>query len=320
MISLDKNTSRNLVAIIAVIMAILIIAAPVGAATASLNLPSSLVNVIVQNDTSSYFLTTLSNVPSGFDVTNSTYAGWCIDHSVTMTRNETYEAQLYSSLNPPSGNFSSVRWDLVNYILNHKKGDSNETQNSIWFFVNNSASYTHNLDTVENATVEDALANGTGFIPSPGQSAAVIVYPQVILPGSGPFQDSIIEAPMPQPLTVNATVTGSAQLIGTNLYHMDSGASATFTANVQGGIQPYTYTWYINGTSNSTTQAMTFTPPQTGTYTIYVNIMDSSNPPQQTTSTTYTVTVPEYPLFAIILLAALTTPLIITVRRKKNKA
>lgn len=320
MIRLDKNTSINLVAIIAFTMAILIIVAPVRAQTASLNLPSALVNVIVQNDTSSYFVTTLSNVPGGYDVTNTTYPGWCIDYSVTMIRNETFEGQLYSSLNPPSGNFSSVRWDLVNYVLNHKTGTKYQIQDSIWYFVNNSATYTHTLDPTENATVMDALANGTGFVPSPGQSVAVIVFPLVIVPGSGPFQDSIIEVPMPQPLTVNATVTGDATLTGTNTYHMDSGASATFIANAQGGNQPYSYTWYVNDTSNTTNQTMAFTAQQTGTYIIYVNVTDSSSPPQNATSVNYTVTVPEYPLFAIILLAALSVPLVVIVRRKKNKA
>jgi hypothetical protein len=321
MVKLTKNIKRSLVIIIAVTMAILIIAAPVRAQGAALNLPSSTVNVIVQEDNASYFVTTLSNVPGGYDVTNATYPGWCIDHSIVMTRNETFEAQLYSSLNPPPGNFSSVQWNMVNYILNHKEGTYNETQDAIWYFVNNSATYTYTLDPVENATVEDALANGTGFVPSPGQSVAVMVFPQNVLPGSGPFQDTIIEVPMPQPLSVNATVTGDATLIGNNTYQMNSGATAYFTANAQGGNQPYSYTWYVNTTANTTNQTMTFTAPQTGTYIIYVNATDSSSPPQNATSTNYTVNViPEYPLLAIVLLAALTAPLVIVLRRKKNKA
>jgi len=319
---LAENTRGNLLVICAITMAILIVAVPVGTAAASLSLPSTPVNAIVQNDTNSYFVTTLSNVASGYDVMNSTYPGWCIDHSENMTRNEPFEAQLYSTLNPPPGNWSSVRWDMVNYLLNHKGGGTYyEIQNAIWYFVNNSATYTHTLDPAENATVEDALANGTSFVPNPGQSVAVIVYPQNILPGSGPFQDSIIEIPMPQPLTVNPpTVTGNAQLVGTNSYHMDSGASATFTANVQGGTQPYSYTWYINGASNGSNQSMDFTAQETGTYSIYVNVTDSSNPTQQATSTTTIVTVPEYSLLAIVLLCASSIPIVVLVRRKKDKA
>jgi hypothetical protein len=325
MVKLTKNIKRSLVTIIAVTMAILLIAAPVRAQSASLNLPPSTVNVIAQNDNTSYFVMTLSSVPSGYDVTNATYSGWCIDYSVDMTRNETFEAQLYSSLNPPAGNFSSVQWDMVNYILNSAlasaTGNYTETQDAIWYFVNNTASYTHTLDSNESLIVQDALANGTGFVPAPGQSVAVIVFPLYAQVGSETFQDTILQVTMPQPLSVNATVTGDATLIANNTYQMNQGATAYFSANAVGGIQPYSYTWYVNGTSSSTNQTMTFTAPQTGTYIIYVNATDSSSPPQNATSTNYTVNVvPEYPLFAIVLLVALTAPLVIIIRRKKNKA
>lgn len=125
---------------------------------------------------------------------------------------------------------------------------------------------------------------------------------------------------MPQPLTVNATVTGSATLIGDNTYQMDQGATAYFAANAQGGIQPYSYTWYVNDTANTTNQTMTFTAQQTGTYIIYANATDSSNPPQNASSANYTVnvTIPEYPLLAIGLLAA-SLPVILLTRRKKSK-
>jgi hypothetical protein len=291
-----KNIIENLAVIAAITMAFLIVAAPVGAQVASLNLPSTTVNAIVQNDTTSYFVTTLSSVPSGYDVTNATYPGWCIDYTVVMTRNETFPALLYSSLNPPVvGDWSSVQWDMVNYILNsalaRATGNFTETQDCIWNFVNNSATYTHTLDTNETAILNDAYANGNGFIPSPGQSVAVIVSPQYVEPGSGPFQDSIIAVPMPQPLSVSATVTGDVAPVGTNTYQMNQGGTAYFAASAEGGTQPYSYTWYVNGTSNTNNQTMIFTEQQTGTYVIYVNATDSSSPPQNATSTYYTLNV-----------------------------
>jgi hypothetical protein len=302
---------------VATVLGFVLFLAPVGAQTAFVNVPSSPVSVIVQNDTTSYFVTTLSDVPSGFDVTNATYPGWCILYNITMTRNETYQAQLYSSLNPPSGPYFNIQWNLVNYILNHKLANFTETQDCIWYFVNGTTSYTHTLDQNENATIEDAYANGTGFIPNPGESVAVLVIPQGALPGL--FQDSIIEATMPTPLSVNATVTGDAVLIGTNTYHLDSGASATFTANVLGGNPPYSYTWYINGTTNSTQQAMTFTAQQAGTYIINVNVTDSSNTQQNATSTNYTIMVPEYQLLTIMLAPASLILTRVLTRKKKPK-
>jgi len=323
-VKLTKNTLKHLVLFTAMIATFLIVTAPLVRADGSLNLPSAPVNVIVHNDTTSYFVTTLSNVPGGYDVTNTAYFGWCIDYSVLMARNETFQANLYSSLNPPAGNFSSVQWDMVNYILNSPiasaTGNFTETQDCIWNFVNNTSSYTHTLDSNESLIVQDALANGTGFVPAPGQSVAVIVFPLYAQVGLETFQDSIIDVPMPTPLSVNATVTGDATLTGTNTYEMNQGATANFTANAQGGNQPYSYTWYVNGTSTSTDQTLTYTATQTGTYIIYVNATDSSSPPQTAASTNYTVNVvPEYPLLLIALLPALTAPLATVIRRKKNK-
>ncbi|MGD0160791.1 MAG: hypothetical protein ABSB89_10915 [Candidatus Bathyarchaeia archaeon] len=316
MVKLTKKNVRILETILVFTMAILIIAAPVVAQGPTLNLPPNPVDVIVQNDTTSYFVTTLSNVPGGYDVTNGPYSGWCIDHNITMTRNETFVALLYSSLNPPPGNYSDIQWDKVNYILNNKLANFTETQDAIWNFVNNTSTNFQSLDPNETALVNASYEYGTGFVPSPGQSVAVIVFPQ----SSGSFQDSIIEATMPQPLTVNATVTGSATLIGDNTYQMDQGATAYFAANAQGGIQPYSYTWYVNDTANTTNQTMTFTAQQTGTYIIYANATDSSNPPQNASSANYTVnvTIPEYPLLAIGLLAA-SLPVTLLTRRKKSK-
>lgn len=316
MVKGTKKTVIILETIIALTLAILIIAAPVRAQGASLNLPSNPVDVIVQNDATSWFVTTLSNVPSGYDVTNTTYLGWCIDHTIVMTRNETFEALLYSSLNPPSGNYSNIQWDMVNYVLNNKLANFTETQDAIWNFVNNTSTSFQSLDPNETALVNAAHQYGTGFVPSSGQSVAVIVFPQ----NSGSFQDSIIEATMPQPLTVNAAVTGGVTLIGDNTYQMNQGATAYFAANAQGGIQPYSYTWYVNDTANTTNQTMTFTAQQTGTYIIYANATDSSNPPQNASSTNYTVnvTIPEYSLLAIGLLAA-SLPVTLLVRGRKNK-
>jgi hypothetical protein len=118
------------------------------------------------------------------------------------------------------------------------------------------------------------------------------------------------------PLTVNVAVSGEITQVGTNSYHMDSGSSATFTANVQGGTQPYSYTWYVNGIANSSNQSMNFTAPQTGTYLINVNVTDNESRIQQTTPQTITVTIPEYSTFVIVLLWV-AIPLVVLVRKKK---
>jgi len=167
----------------------------VAATNGGLNLPSGLVSIEVSNGTATYFNIALSNVPSGYDVMNETYPGWCIDRTTEMTRNVTFEVALYSSLSPP-GNLSSVRWDMVNYILNHKQGNAEDVQQAMWYFVNMVGNYT-DLTPVAQAIVNDTLANGTGFTPTLGQKVAVICFPIVLFPGSYPVQASIIELSNP---------------------------------------------------------------------------------------------------------------------------
>jgi hypothetical protein len=191
-----NKTKNNLALGFAVVIALSsILVNRVAAADGGLNLPSALVNVVVTNGTESYFNTTLSNVPSGYDVMNETYLGWCIDRTTNMTRNVIFEVALYSSLSPP-GNLSSVSWHMVNYILNHKQGNADDVQRAMWYFVNMVGNYT-DLTPVAQAIVDDTLANGTGFTPTLGQKVAVICFPIVLFPGLYPVQASIIELSNP---------------------------------------------------------------------------------------------------------------------------
>jgi hypothetical protein len=155
-----------------------------------LNLPSTIVRIEVFNGTESYFLTKLLDVPEGYDVTNGTYLGWCIDTRAEMTRSPaTHPVKLYSSLNPP-GDLANKSWDMVNYILNHKRGNATDIQQAIWYFINLDTAYTPTSE-VAWEIINDALANGEGYVPSYGEKIAVICYPQYVLPSE--VQVSIIE-------------------------------------------------------------------------------------------------------------------------------
>jgi|SRR5271157_7693 len=144
-------------------------------------LPSVAVNMTVVNGTATYYVASLSNVSMGYDVTNGAYADWCVDRRYTAVRGSSIQVLLYSSLTPPA-NLSSQRWDMVNYILNHKQGGRMDIQNAIWYFVkmggvgwwNGSSPSTTSL-----AIVGDALAHGTGYVPGPGGLLAVICLPLI---------------------------------------------------------------------------------------------------------------------------------------------
>lgn len=179
------------------IMALLSISAgEVAAADGGLNLPSTLVRIEVANGTESYFDTALSDVPSGYDVVNATYAGWCVDRTADMARSPAvHEVTLYSSTDAP-GTLAGERWDMVNYVLNHKNGTAWDIQQAIWYFVNMNGTYFPTSDAAY-FMVYDAQNNGNAFVPESGQAMAVICLPKVLLPGTEEVQISIIEVATP---------------------------------------------------------------------------------------------------------------------------
>jgi len=50
------------------------------------------------------------------------------------------------------------------------------------------------------------------------------------------------------------------------------GQSQLFTSSVSGGVAPYSYAWYVNGTqiSGATSSTYTFSPSSSGNYSIYL--------------------------------------------------
>jgi hypothetical protein len=189
----------------------------------SLNLPASKVTIECFNTTTSHFVTKVSNVSSGYSVTNTNYAGWCVDSTTLMTRSPTtHQAQLYSSLNPPSGTLANQNWHILNYVLNHKRGNATEIQDVIWYFVNiGGHNGTLNINSpATRAMVNDATTNGTSFVPSANQVTAVIAYPVKFSATDANIQISIIEvtASATPSSTPNASSTGPLTLPSGYLY------------------------------------------------------------------------------------------------------
>jgi hypothetical protein len=138
-------------------------------------LPSSHVTIEAFDSTISYFETKLTDVPSGYDVTNRTYPGWCIDQSAEMERSPTtHSVLLYSSLSPPGG-LVDMEWDKVNYVLNHKQGGPQDVQQAIWDFINMNGGYSAETDLAQ-AMVAEAEASGTGFIPEDTQVMMIVSF------------------------------------------------------------------------------------------------------------------------------------------------
>ena len=82
-------------------------------------------------------------------------------------------------------------------------------------------------------------------------------------------------------LTVNQALDLAGPALSASIspasVNMFLGGSQTFTSTVTGGVSPYSYRWYLNGTavSGATGSSWTFTPASTGTFKIYLQVADS---------------------------------------------
>lgn len=159
----------------------------------ALNLPITPVTIEVSDGVDYRFIVELSGVPTGYDVDDGSYPGWCVDLRSPMARSPaTHTVILYSS-GDPSGELVDERWDMVNYILNHKQGSADDIQQALWYFVHmDNEDYTP-TSAVAWTLIDDAEANGAGFVPGFGEIIAVICYPVVVFPGQEDVQISIIE-------------------------------------------------------------------------------------------------------------------------------
>ena len=171
------------------------------AAEPTIKLPPGPVTIEAFNSTKAYFDTKLTDVPSGYTISNGSYGGWCVDRTAEMTRSPAqHKVLLYSSLSPPAY-LANEKWSMVNYILNHKQGDPIDIQYAIWYFID-MQNDTGPTSTKAQAMINDAQANGTSFVPTGDQLLALICYP---FTNVGDVQISIVEVtragvnPEPQP-------------------------------------------------------------------------------------------------------------------------
>jgi hypothetical protein len=163
---------------------------------------------VYQDRIAAEFDVVLDNVPSGYDVFNGHWRGWCSEHAIGITRSlyapyiKWYNVRLWSSQDPdlPERDLvDNTAWDKVNYLLNHKLpgATATEIQDALWWLLTPSdTSLTNNHPLVGNAKVmhDEALANGDGWRPSMGQWLAVICdAPNYASNGQRPVQRVFIE-------------------------------------------------------------------------------------------------------------------------------
>jgi hypothetical protein len=189
-----------------------LVAATAALAAGLLNLPANPVDAtFYENFTpggNSYFNTVLSNVPAGYDVTNGEYIGWCTDaYSGPPPFNaETGKVTLLSTYGTLPSSVSGLPWDKINYLLNHKNGQPNNViQPAIWYLLLGDRDawipgWDCPVGSACDLLVQDANANGSGFVPAPGQVVAVLAHVNGISFTKGVddgWQDTLIEVKVP---------------------------------------------------------------------------------------------------------------------------
>ncbi|PKP52473.1 MAG: hypothetical protein CVT90_02630, partial [Candidatus Altiarchaeales archaeon HGW-Altiarchaeales-3] len=152
-----------------------------------LNLPDGVVTATPYTGADTYFDIALSDVPSGQDVANDTYLGWCADRWHGISTGVSYPAELYSSYESDVPEIAqNVSWNEINYIINNRDdyaasgATRMDIQCAIWHFTDGLNTSDSNCKAtnpgVSQSIVDDAYANGGDFIPGPGDRMAVIVY------------------------------------------------------------------------------------------------------------------------------------------------
>ena len=182
-------------------VAVLVMAAGVAFAMGILFLPPDPVTVSHggwnQGDDSTINIE-LSDVPDGYDVGNGVYPGWCVEDNhqsdysgpgVVLLDSTDTEELVCGDFGEYS--YPGYPWDKVNYLLNNKNGSIEDIQAAMWMLTNTYGG-TFPITAEVQAMVNDANANGEGFLPSGGQIAAVVLCVDGDS-GSRSFQDTLIE-------------------------------------------------------------------------------------------------------------------------------
>ena len=137
----------------------------------------------------------LTNVPSGYEIVNGTYASWCCDHETTIYVGTGYSMNVYSSLYPgllPA--FAQSRpWDKYNWLLNHLNWYPSyhwyDLQGALWLLETppwdgNANGGVPALTTLMTQMKNDANTYGSSYKVPTGGWAAVVFIPSGTPPNS----------------------------------------------------------------------------------------------------------------------------------------
>jgi len=158
-------------------------------------LPDKVVYMTADHGTDSWFDFTITEVPSGYDITNNAvYPGWCVQKWKVLDLDIPHPVVLKSSYAPDLTNgYQDLNWTTINYIINHKQGSRESIQNAIWYFTDQMLVDISN-DTDAQAMVNDAIENALSYTLSPEDVLAI-----AIVGAEGALQLAFLELEIPTP-------------------------------------------------------------------------------------------------------------------------
>ena len=191
-------------------MAVLVIGVGVAFAAGLLRLPSEPVTVVhgdwLAGTQGSTLDIDLLDVPSGYDVTNGTYVGWCLEDNFLPDPPDYDPYLLVDSTDDPVNfpspceNYADIPWDLVNYLLNHKPASATawDVQLALWEIAGTESGIYDPLPGLAQLMVDETNTLGPGFAPGIGDVVAVAICADGIdvWTGDGTWQDTIVEVPI----------------------------------------------------------------------------------------------------------------------------
>ena len=117
------------------------------------------------------------------------WAGWCVDAPHSMYSGHAYKVKLYSCYDPDLPAFAARdNWDMISYLITQRNKEwgiydrdwssnyhKQAFQDAVWY-LKGGGTYPP-AGSLARQFADDALANGDGFIPGPGEYYAVILFP-----------------------------------------------------------------------------------------------------------------------------------------------
>jgi hypothetical protein len=196
---------------VAATAAILALGVSIAYAAGLLNLPLYYVYATHANWPQGAYTTldvTLNGVGEGYDVSDRTYNGWCLEDNKAPDPGPHFPVILMDTTDPSSfvspcndQIYLDIPWDKVNYLLNHRQGDYWDLQLALWVVAGTDYVVPpRTLTVAAQAMIDDANDNGEGFFPQPSQIMAVALCADGLSGevNTSDLQDTFIEVTVPR--------------------------------------------------------------------------------------------------------------------------